>query len=99
MDSVSLKLDRALARDIGWGMRFGRYSTKTEFIREAIRGKLALLRAERKKEEAWDKLLSMRGALKGKGKFKTDEEWHKWRSNEGSKMLEEYFDKKYGPKP
>ncbi len=99
MESVSLKLDDALAKEMNACMRFGHYSTKTEFIRESLRDKIARVREERKKEEAWERLFAMRGILKGKEKFKTDEEWHNWRSNVFSKQLEKELAKKYGWKP
>ena len=95
MESVSLKLDSAMSKQIERDMKDFKYSTKTEFIREAIRDKLSELSEKRKKDEAWEKLFAMRGALKGKGRFKTFEEWHDWRSGEGSKQLMEYFDKKF----
>ncbi len=96
MQSVSLKLDSALAKEIVACMRFGHYSTKTEFIREAIREKLAELKEKRAKQEAWQALFAARGIFKGKGRFKTDEEWHNWRSNVFSKQLEKELAKKYG---
>ena len=96
MENVSIKLDGAIARQIGKAMREFNYSTKTEFIRDAIRTKLMELEEERAKKKAWEALFRARGALKGKSRFKTDEEWHEWRSNEGSKQLMEYYDKKFG---
>jgi len=90
-----LKLDSAMIKQIEKDMKDFKYSTKTEFIREAIRGKLAELREQRQKDAAWERLFALRGSLKGKGKFKSFEEWHDWRSNVGSKKLMEYFDKKF----
>ena len=72
------------------------YSTKTDFVRDAIRTKLTLLDEQRAKKKAWDALFAARGSLKGKGKFKTDEEFHKWRSGDGSKEMLEYYEKKFG---
>lgn len=99
MKSVSLKLDSALAKEIGSAMKSAHYSTKTEFIREAIRDKLAGLREEQAKEKAWGALFAARGIFKDQGKFESDEEWHNWRSNVFSKQLEKKMAKKYGLKP
>lgn len=99
MEHVSLKLESAMAKQIEKVMRGFNYATKTEFIREAIRDKLKQLEEERKKEKAWQALFAARGILKGKGKFKTYEEWHNWRSNVYSKQLEKELVKKYGLKP
>lgn len=99
MENVSLKLDRGLAREIEQCMKAAHYSTKTELIREAIRDKLSAWRQEQAKEKAWEKLFAMRGSLKGKGRFKSFDEWHNWRSNEGSRQLEDELMKKHGLKP
>ena len=40
---------------------------------------------EHVKKKAWEALFKARGALKGKSKFKTYDEWHEWRSNVFSK--------------
>ncbi|MFH1256902.1 MAG: ribbon-helix-helix domain-containing protein [Candidatus Diapherotrites archaeon] len=96
MENVSLKLEGGIAKQISEVMREFNYSTKTEFIRDAIRSKLKELEEKRRTDEAWDKLLSLKGAFKGKMRFKTYEEWHNWRSNEGSKELREHFEKKFG---
>lgn len=95
MHNISIKLENTIAKKIEKAMGEFNYSTKTEFIRDAIRDKLKGLEEERKKEKAWQALFAMKGKLKGKGKFKTYEEWHDWRSNEFSKELEEELRKKY----
>jgi Arc/MetJ-type ribon-helix-helix transcriptional regulator len=99
MENVSLKLESSMARQIEKGMREFNYSTKTEFIRDSIRGKLKELEKERAEKKAWAALFAARGSLKGKGRFKTDEEWHEWRSGEGSRLLEEKLSKELGLKP
>ena len=96
MDSVCVRLDASLSKRIDLDMREFHYSTKTDFVRDAIRAKLSLLDEERAKKKAWEALYSARGSLNGKGKFKEDEEFHDWRSNEGSKEMLEYFGKKFG---
>lgn len=52
-----------------------------------------------KRKKAWQALFAARGALNGKSRFKSYDEWHDWRSNEFSKQLEEEFNKKFGIKP
>ena len=46
MEAVSLKMDGEFLEDIEKTMRKHRYSTKTEFIREAIRDKIKELEDE-----------------------------------------------------
>lgn len=81
MENICIRLDSALAKQIEKDMQEFKYSTKTEFIRDAIRSKLKALNAERNKEKAWQHLFTLKGALKGKSRFKTDEEFHAWRSD------------------
>ncbi|MEK6869336.1 MAG: ribbon-helix-helix domain-containing protein [Nanoarchaeota archaeon] len=62
MESVSLKLEDKFSRDIEKTMKRHRYTTKTEFIREAIRDKIRDL----EKEEALMRLDRAYGASKRK---------------------------------
>ena len=72
MQGISLKLDEAILKEIDTNLKKHRYSTRTEFIREAIRDKLSKL----EKEE----LLKAVDRLHGSSKRKTtDEELHKVR--------------------
>jgi len=96
MENICVRLDSALAKQIEKDMKEFKYSTMTEFIRDAVRSKLKELDKERREKDAWNALFAARGALKGKGRFKTDEEWHNWRSNEGSKEIMDYYNKKFG---
>ncbi|MDD5163017.1 MAG: hypothetical protein PHD95_02300 [Candidatus ainarchaeum sp.] len=91
-----MRLDSALARQIEHDMQEFKYSTKTEFIRESIRDKLKNNEEQRKKNKAWKALFAARGALKGKSRFKTDEDFYKWRENEGSKEIMDHYEKKFG---
>ncbi|MBS3063108.1 MAG: hypothetical protein J4203_04495 [Candidatus Diapherotrites archaeon] len=75
MEHVSIKLDSAIARQIERALGEFNYTTKTEFIRDAIRGKLKELDGERRKAKAERALLAAYGSLKGQSKAKTDEEW------------------------
>ncbi|MBI4053587.1 MAG: ribbon-helix-helix protein, CopG family [Candidatus Diapherotrites archaeon] len=92
METVSLRLDPALARRIEKEMASAGYSTKTEFIREAIRNRLSEIEERRKAE--WERLAAMRGILKGKGKAKTDEEFRKIRIEAAEKYINE-LEKKF----
>jgi len=89
MEHVSIQLDTAIARQIEKDMKEFNYSTKTEFIRESIRDKINRLAEERKKKQAWNALFAARGALKGQGKAKTDEEFRKITE----KAAEDYIEK------
>ena len=93
MEHISIKLEESIARQIGKGMRDFNYSTKTEFIRDAIRCRLKELEEERAKSRAWNALFAARGIFKGKGKAKTEEEWYKWRKEYGEKSAEELVKK------
>ena len=96
MESICIRLDSSLSKKIDRGMKEFNYSTKTELIRDAIRNKLKEFDEEREKGKFLAALNKYRGAFKGKSRFKTDEEWHDWRSNEGSKQALEYYRKKFG---
>lgn len=69
METVSLKLEPELLHDVEKAMQKNGYSTKTEFIREAIRDKVKDL----EKEEALKRVMKLYGASKRKT---TDEELH-----------------------
>lgn len=62
MEAVSLKLEDTFLQDIEKTMKRHRYTTKTEFIREAIRDKMRDL----EKEEALMRLEKAYGASKKK---------------------------------
>jgi len=67
MEAVCLKMEESLLKEIDSKMKKCNYSTRTEFIREAIRSKLSDL----EKEEAIKKLAAFKGSLHSD---KTDEE-------------------------
>lgn len=67
METISLKMEEELLHDVDSSIKSHRYSTRTEFIRDAIRTKLNDL----EKEEAIKKLAELKGSLKAK---KSDEE-------------------------
>lgn len=70
MEAISLKLEEGFLHDIETIMKRHRYTTKTEFIREAIRDKIRDL----EKEELLLKAKNLYGASKRRT---TDEELHK----------------------
>ncbi|MFH1376553.1 MAG: ribbon-helix-helix domain-containing protein [Candidatus Woesearchaeota archaeon] len=67
METISLKMEKELLHDVDSSIKSHRYSTRTEFIRDAIRTKLNDL----EKEEAIKKLAKLKGSLKAK---KSDKE-------------------------
>jgi len=70
MEAVSLKLENEFLHDIEKTMKKHRYTTKTEFIREAIRDKIKDL----EKEELLMKAKKLYGSSKRRT---TDEDIHK----------------------
>jgi metal-responsive CopG/Arc/MetJ family transcriptional regulator len=58
-------MDNTLLKDIDGSLKNNRYSTRTEFIRDAIRKRLSDL----EKEEVIRKLAEFKGALKGKARM------------------------------
>lgn len=70
METVTLKMEASLLEEIDSTLANNRYSTRTEFIRDAIRCKLTAF----EKEETIRKLTAMRGYMKGKVKSNISEE-------------------------
>ncbi|MBU0662325.1 MAG: ribbon-helix-helix domain-containing protein [Candidatus Diapherotrites archaeon] len=97
MEHISIKLESGIAKQIDKSMREFNYSTKTEFIRDAIRAKLRELNEERKKKRAWDALFAAKGIFKGKGKFESDGDFYKWRKEYGAQRAKELAEE-YGLK-
>ena len=87
MENISIKLESSIARQIEKKMAELNYTNKTEFIRDAIRGKLSELDEEAAKKKGWDALFALRGAFKGGGKATTDDEFRKIREA----VAEEFF--------
>ncbi len=98
MEYVSFKLNKPVLKQIEKGIKEFHYSTKSDFLRDAVRTKLQLLEESRAKKKAWDALFAAKGMFKGQGKAKTEEEWHKWRFENSEKFAKE-LEKKYGLKP
>ena len=88
MEYVSFKLDKPVLKQIEKGIKEFHYSTKSDFLRDAVRTKLQLLEENRAKKKAWDALFAARGIFKGKGKAKTDEEFYKLREEAGKEFID-----------
>ena len=69
MEAISLKLEKNLLNEIDQKITKHRYSTRTEFIRDAIREKLS----ELEKQELINAVSKLRGISKRKT---TDEQLH-----------------------
>ena len=67
MESITIKVEDDFAREIDKAMR-PYYSTKTEFIREAIRDKLKVI----KQDKAIDELKKYFGKAKAKTTYKEE---------------------------
>ena len=72
MEAICIKIEDDFARDIEKAIKEHHYTTKTEFVREAMRDKLSDL----EKEELLKQAVYLRGASKHKT---TDEEVHQAR--------------------
>lgn len=84
MEAVCIKLEESFLEDIEETMKKQRYTTKTEFIREAIRDKIRQF----EKEEALLKVRKLYGSSKRKT---TDEQIHK-AGEKAMKELEKEYD-------
>ncbi len=83
MQTVSLKLEDGILSEIDGKLSKHRYSTRTEFIREAIREKLSELEK--------DELLRNLASLKGSSKRKTsDKSLHKAREDAFSRLEKKF---------
>ena len=79
METISLKLEENLLEEIDQTLTKHRYSTRTEFIRDAIREKLSDL----EKEEVLKSIAKIRGSSKRKT---TDKQLH----NAREMLISEY---------
>jgi len=62
-------MDEELLKEIDDNLQKYRYSTRTEFLRDAVRSKLTDL----EKKEAIRKITAMKGSLKGKARVSDEE--------------------------
>ena len=83
METISLKLEDNLLKEVDQTLKKNRYNTRTEFIRDAIREKLSDLEK--------DEILKSLAGLKGSSKRKTtDDQLHK-AGEKAFEMLEKKF--------
>jgi len=83
MEMISLKLEEGLLNEIDHNLNRYRYSTRTEFIRDAIREKLSDL----EKDEMLKAITKIRGSSKHKT---TDKQLHE-AGERAFKLLEKKF--------
>ncbi len=83
METISLKMEETLLQEIDRKLQSNRYSTRTEFIRDAIRDKLSDL----DKEEVLRRIASLQGSSKKKT---SDEDLHR-AGEKAFEMLEKKF--------
>lgn len=83
MDAVCIKMDKRLSKNMDTVMKEHNYSTKTEFIREAIRDKLTELEKE--------KMITHLKKLVGASKKKTTEDEYERVREEVMKELGKSF--------
>ncbi|MFH0936196.1 MAG: ribbon-helix-helix domain-containing protein [Candidatus Woesearchaeota archaeon] len=69
METICLKMEKELLNEIDNTLKNHRYSTRTEFIRDAIRVKLSDL----EKENIIKELAALKGSLKGKAKMSDED--------------------------
>jgi len=69
MESITIKMEKELVNEIDSKLKENRYSTRTEFIRDAVRHKLSQM----EKETIFRKLEQAKGSLKGKAKMSDEE--------------------------
>ena len=84
MESITIKVEDHLAKEIDLAMNPD-YSTKTEFIREAIRDKLKSIR----KEKSIDELRKYLGKAKTKTSYEEEREIRKKVGKDFAKMFNE----------
>ncbi|MFH1752139.1 MAG: ribbon-helix-helix domain-containing protein [archaeon] len=94
MEHISLRLEESVVKEINRALKDFHYSTITDFFRDAVRTKLEELEKKKREEKAWKALFSARGALKGKGKAKTDEAWYELRKQAGEEYMKK-LEKKF----
>lgn len=94
METVSIKLDESILKEIDGSLKKHRYSTRTEFMRDAIRDKLREMEENpltpKEKEEISKAIDNARGILKTKT---TDEDLRRVRERLGKKFLERFNSK------
>jgi Arc/MetJ-type ribon-helix-helix transcriptional regulator len=70
METITLKMEKEMVKEIDSKLKENRYSTRTEFIRDAVRHKLSQM----EKELIFKRLEQAKGSLKGKAKSNMSDE-------------------------
>ena len=73
MDVLTVRLDDNISKKIEVILKEFNYSTKTDFVREAIRTKVIEMEEQRNKKEALKNLEKYFGSFKGKSIVSDDE--------------------------
>ena len=87
MESITIKLEKDFIQDIEKVMKKKHYTTKTEFVREALRQKLS----QEEKEELHQ---AVKNAIGASPHRTTDEDLHRARDIVFEKLEKEYEEKK-----
>jgi Arc/MetJ-type ribon-helix-helix transcriptional regulator len=93
---LTVRIEKPLIKVMETDMKEFHYPTKSDFLREAIREKHLKLEEERRKSEAWDKLLALRG--KFKGQHQSEEDYRRIREEVGNEIFAEYDKRKSNQK-
>ncbi len=88
MEYISFRTDKNVLRQIEKGMKEFHYSTKSDFLRDAIRTKLQMLEEERARKKAWKALASAKGIFKGK--TKTSKEFRELTEKAAEQFLKKF---------
>ncbi|MFC1733266.1 ribbon-helix-helix domain-containing protein [candidate division KSB1 bacterium] len=86
MESITIKVDKNMGKRIEQAMKSG-YSTKTEFIRDAIRDKLENMN----RDELIKEFMKLKGRFKGRTTLSEDRKIRE----EVSKELEKELDRRF----
>jgi metal-responsive CopG/Arc/MetJ family transcriptional regulator len=84
LTTVSLKMDKSLLKEIDSKLKKHRYSTRTEFIRDAVRDKLT----DMEKKKMIEAVKRVRGIAKHKRS--TDEDLHRIREKLAKEAEKEF---------
>jgi metal-responsive CopG/Arc/MetJ family transcriptional regulator len=87
METITIKMDSGLLNSMDQTMKGHNYSTRTEFIREAIRDKLEQM----KKEELITEFMKFRG----KARIKTTPEQNRITREQVSREMLKEFEEKF----
>lgn len=91
MESISLKLDKSILNEIDSNLKKHRYSTRTEFIRDAVRDKLIEMEnrklSDEEKKELFKAVDKARGILKTKT---SDEDLRRAREKAGKIFIKKF---------